>query len=92
MGDITFRTIVSFLHHNHRNEGVTMLKNIITPPNYYIILTLLPSMLAFSAKARLLISAWHHRWSCTLAICACRTQDNYKTHHIKINNETTLHA
>lgn len=32
MGDITFRTIVSFLHHNHRNEGVTMLKNIITPP------------------------------------------------------------
>lgn len=39
MGDITFRTIVSFLHHSHGNEEAIMLKNIITPPNYYIILT-----------------------------------------------------
>lgn len=39
MGDITFRTIVSFLHHSHGNEEAIMLKNIIPPPPellYYI--------------------------------------------------------
>ncbi len=74
MGDITFRTIVSFLHHSHGNEEAIMLKNIITPPNYYIILTHPSWMLAFSAKARLLISVWLHRQPCTSAVCACRTK------------------
>lgn len=37
MGDITFRTIVSFLHHSHGNEEAIMLKNIITPPRIIIL-------------------------------------------------------
>lgn len=47
MGDITFRTIVSFLHHSHGNEEAIMLKNIITPELLYYINTPLLGCLPF---------------------------------------------
>lgn len=78
MGNSTFHPIVAFLRYKRKNEEVTTLTNVITPPDYYIILTLSSLLLAFLAKARLFISAWFHRQPCTLTVCACRTQENNK--------------
>lgn len=71
-----------------------MLISIITPPYYLVILTNSPPILSFPVRASLLRSAKFYKQPCILAVCACSTQENYKTHHIKlnINNETTLHA
>lgn len=92
MGDTSAHIIAAFLHHERKNDEVVMLTSVIAPPDYFIILTHSPPILAFLAKASLLLSAWFYRKPCILAVCTCRTQDNYKPHHIKYHNETTLHA
>lgn len=78
MGDVSAHIIAAFLHHERKNEEVVMLTNVIAPPDCFIILTHSPPILAFPAKASLLLSAWFYRKPCILAVCACRTQDNYK--------------
>ena len=78
MGNFIFHPIVALLRYKRKNEEVTTLTNVITPPDYYIILTLSSLLFAFLAKARLFISAWFHRQPCTLVVCACYTQENYK--------------
>lgn len=85
MGDTSAHIIAAFLRHERKNEEVVMLTSIIAPPppDYFIILTNSPPILAFLARASLLLSAWFYRKPCILAVCACRTQDNYKPHHIK---------
>lgn len=84
MGDVSAHIIAAFLHHERKNEEVVMLTSVIAPPpDYFIILTHSPPILAFLARASLLLSAWFYRKPCILAVCACNTQDNYKPHHIK---------
>ena len=83
MGDTSAHIIAAFLRHERKNEEVVMLTSVIAPPDYFIILTNSPPILAFLARASLLLSAWFYRQPCILAVCACRTQDNYKPHHIK---------
>lgn len=78
MGNSTFHPVVAFLRYKRKNEEVTTLTNVITPPDYCIILTLYSLLLAFLAKAGLLISAWFHRQPCTSTVCACYTQENNK--------------
>ena len=78
MSNFIFHVIVAFLRLNGKDEEVISLTNVTTPPDYYIILTLPSLLLAFLAKARLFINAWFHRQPCTLTVCACRTQENYK--------------
>lgn len=58
MGNSTFHPIVAFLRYKRKNEEVTTLTNVITTPDYYVILTRTSLLLAFLAKARLFISAW----------------------------------
>ena len=82
MGNNTFHPIVAFLRYKRKNEETITLTNVITPPCYYVILTLPSLLLAFLAKVRLLISAWFHRQPCTLAVYACRTQEIYKIHKL----------
>ena len=82
MGNSTFHPIVAFLRYKRKNEEAITLTSVITPPRYYIILTLSCLLLAFLAKVRLLISAWVHRQPCTLAVYACRTQEIYKIHKL----------
>lgn len=77
MGDTSAHIIAAFLHHERKNEEVVMLTSVIAPPDYFIILTNSPPILAFPSRASLLLSAWFYRQPCTLAVCACRTQENY---------------
>ena len=58
MGNSTFHPIVAFLRYKRKNEEAIMLTNVITTPDYYVILTRTSLLLAFLAKARLFISAW----------------------------------
>ena len=59
MGNSTFHPIVALLRYKRKNEEVSTLTNVITPPpDYYVILTRTSLLLAFLAKARLFISAW----------------------------------
>ncbi len=83
MGDTSAHIIAAFLRHERKNEEVVMLTSVIAPPDYFIILTHSPPILAFPSRASLLLSAWFRRKPCILAVCACRTHENYKTHYIK---------
>ena len=60
MGNITFHNICAFPHHKRRKEEAIVLTNVITPPDYYVILTHSHRLPAFPAKASLLISELLH--------------------------------
>lgn len=77
MGDVFTFTNAAYSFLNNSRKEVIMLNSIIAPPGYFVILTNSPPILSFPAKASLLLSAWFYRQPCTLAVCACRTQDNY---------------
>lgn len=82
MVDVSTFTNAAYSFLNNRKKEVIMLNSIITPPYYFVILTNPPPILSFPAKASLLLSAWFYKPPCILAVCACRTHENYKTHHI----------
>lgn len=85
MVDVSTFTNAAYSFLNYSRKEVVMLTSVIAPPppDYFIILTHSSPILAFLARVSQLLSAWFRRKPCTLAVCACRTQDNYKPHHIK---------
>ena len=51
MGNSTFHPIVAFLRYKRKNEEAIMLTNVITTPDYYVILTRTSLLRNYSAIA-----------------------------------------